>query len=90
MEEIDNVLEKAARFASSNRFTLAVQNFQDKNASHFCKLCETKGCDYDITHTAIFEEYQNLLEGLFDEFAHSSDISSVTLYNQCRDAGWQC
>ncbi len=83
----DDVLEKAIDFASSKRFTNAIDDFQTSHAHHFAKLAESKECEYDLNYTTIFNEYQSLLDDLFEEFGRSIGVSSKVIYSQCRDVG---
>lgn len=87
LTESDDVLERAIEFASSKYFTGAVESFQTLHAHSFAKLNETKECEYDLSYTAIFNEYQSLLDELFEEFGKSIGVSNKTIYGQCRDVG---
>lgn len=83
----ETILDRTIKFVDSSRFVNAVDKFKGKNVHYFESYAESKSAEYDLRHTAVFEEYQTLLDDLFAEFSSDIGVSSKEIYQNCRDVG---
>lgn len=86
----DDLLGLAIEFASTKHFQEAIDQFIGKNIQAFhaiaeCKLAESSELPHE--YNAIFMDYQQLIDDLFEELAHKKRFSTKQLYNCFRDAG---
>ena len=82
-----SVIEQAIEFTSSSKFTIPVESFKTKNCESFQSDGESKTKEFRIDHTAIFNEYQELIDDLFEQFSREIGVKSSVIYQDCRDVG---
>ncbi len=91
----ENVLPSLMEFLSGRRFRDEVSRFAVSNSNLFSSLDsygEGKNGDSNVLeltheHKNAFDEYQRLLEDLFEDFAKEQRTSSKKIYQCCQDTG---
>ena len=91
-EEIvaDNLLDLAVNFTNSKQFTSAIDEFISNKSHHFEGSCDSKyGEIEELPHSykEIFEEYQKLIDNLFEDFADRHGFAISAVYGCFRDSG---
>ena len=83
----ENVVPDLYAFIQNARFTQTIEEFCGKYAREFESLFEEKSPELSHEHKLIFDDYQNLLEKLFSEFADKHSLSVNDIFECCRDVG---
>ena len=91
LEEIvindSDLLDKAVQFAESQKFEEAIGRFREKHRRLFLEHNEQreneKTGEPEQSHEmyAAFDEYQSLIEDLFDDFVHTHKVSMKEFYD---------
>ena len=82
-----DILSCVIEFAHSLRFTEAITDFQKDNCRYFS---EAQSDEYSLEQTAVFNQYQNLLDDLFGGYSSQIGVTLMDVYKNCRDAGYCC
>ena len=89
-EEIvaDNLLDLAVEFTNSKYFTSNVDKFIYENV-HIFRNNESKSSDSELPHAynLLFIKYQEIIDGMFEEFAERNGFSISAVYTCFRDSG---
>mmetsp|Transcript_19993 Transcript_19993/g.28724 ORF Transcript_19993/g.28724 Transcript_19993/m.28724 type:complete len:149 (+) Transcript_19993:70-516(+) len=84
-----SILGDAVLYCSSDDFEEEINNFKRNNAHIFAQYAESKHSD-DMEHklecTEAFNEYQNLIESLLEDFTASKGSTVKEFYAECRSS----
>jgi hypothetical protein len=86
----DNILDFAVKYVSSDYFVSKTEAFRKRNLKFFQPFTEMKQSEIDdipLQCTDIFNEYQDMINSLFSEFAKENDIDVTDIFRCCKDAG---
>ncbi len=85
-----NFIDEVVDFTKSKQFSDKVDNFKRRHVSAFLDIAESKRSDEEeqkLEYTAAFNEFQEMLDELFDGFARAHNTSPQVFYQNCVDAG---
>lgn len=94
-EEIvaENKLGDLVAFVESSFFKEQIESFEVNHSNCFEPFLQDKTgtleetCEMPLHYTELFHDFVRMVDGILDEYARKSGLSSKSLYNECRDAG---
>jgi hypothetical protein len=87
VERADLDIESFIEYCQSKEFKNVIDSFRYKYESLFDSAHDSKHPEYDQSHERFeaFQEYQKLLDELFEKFARKYNTSINHIYSGCRD-----
>ncbi len=85
----ETIVPQLIEFIGSKDFSSSIENFLEKHSSEFGVLGESKSEDIEWTHSQkhIFDQFQDLADSLFDDFAQAQGVSLHRIQRCCTDVG---
>lgn len=85
-----NILPELIAFMEGPRFTRKLDTFIDQHGEIFViSINDTQCNEWNHQHKDIFDQFQDILEEIFSEFAENNHTTIQFVFNCCRDAGKQ-
>jgi hypothetical protein len=83
----DQLLQLAVEYTSSNLFTSKVDRFIEDHADRFLLTTESKeDQEMPLEYNTCFLQYQQLIDGLFEDFAREHKFPISAVYQCFRDS----
>lgn len=88
----ETIIPQLIEFLGSKKFSSSIEDFLETNSSKFESLIESKSDDieWNHEHKLVFDRFQDLADGLFDDFAKSQRVSLHRIQRCCTDVGKFC